>query len=1159
MRIPRTNVPNIGFGVALAVLGGILLLSHRNSQSVAEAADARHRGSVRLDQLQEFMSTAVDIETGQRGYVVTGDKVFLAPYLSGMEQLVPQLQRLHIALADDPRQQPTLATLEDTVAPLINYHRQVVALKEGPDSDAARRTIATGRGKQIMDQIRQFVAVLRAEERKQLQQRDQEFQASLQWSILIIIAGSLLGFVVVALATLAINRTLRERDRLMENRQSADEARQHEADRYRSLVDATTAIVWNTSASGEIECDLPGWTAFTGQLPAQIQSWGWLDAVHPDDRAQSARAWSAAVATQSLYHVEHRLCRHDGEYRHMLARGVPIVNKDGRVVEWVGVHTDITEQKNAQVTLREHTQLMEAILNSMGEGVVVADVDGRFLLFNPAAEAILGVGLTEASSDTWSDVYGIFLPDTKTAFPPNELPLVKAVRGEATDDCQMFVRNARVPGWHIAVTGRPMLTETGAIRGGVAVFRDITARKHAEARLNEAMETAESANRAKSEFLAHMSHEIRTPMNGILGMTELMMDTPLSPEQREYLTLVKQSADALLRIINDILDFSKIEAGKMQLDREEFFLRETVGKAMRILALRADEKKIELAIRFAPDVPDAVLGDADHLRQIIINLAGNAIKFTERGEVVVDVNVESQTSTEVELHFSVADTGVGIPPEKQEKLFQAFQQLDGSNTRRHGGTGLGLVIAQRLVQLMGGRIWFESKADRGTIFHFVIKLEVGQHALSSAPPFVNDELTNLPVLIADDNATNRRILHEILLNWHLCPVSVDGGPAALKALEHARQLGTPFRLLLVDARMPEMDGFVLVEKIQQGRCAEGAVFIILSSADQPGDRLRCKNLGVNCYLVKPVQQEELREAILVALGKKAAAIELSDADRQKKKLQPAMRSLRILLAEDQLINQRLAVRMLEKRGHSVVVAMDGREALNVLACGPVDLVLMDMQMPEMDGFETTRNIRQLEERTGKHLPVIAMTAFAIKGDRERCLAAGCDDYLTKPIDSLSLYEIVETLGGSSADSHDHPEAAAPRSKPMEPTRTVWDRAAALARVDGDEGFLRELAELFVENCPGLLAQLAAAIQERDPIAIAKAAHTIQGNVASLNATASYEQARLLEEKAKVSELEDIEPLQAELQRRLDSFVEGAQAICRRDRVDSMPELVLADG
>jgi two-component system, sensor histidine kinase and response regulator len=816
-----------------------------------------------------------------------------------------------------------------------------------------------------------------------------------------------------------------ERDRLIDERQRADEARQHEADRYRSLTEATAAIVWNTPASGEIEADLPGWSAFTGQTQERIRGWGWLDAVHPEDRAHTARAWSTAVASQSLYEVEHRLRRHDGEYRHMLARGVPILNKDGTVFEWVGVHADITEQKHAEEALR--------------------------------------------------------------------------------------------------------------------VARDV----------------AETANRAKSEFLAHMSHEIRTPMNGILGMTELVMDTSLSAEQREYLTMVKQSADALLRIINDILDFSKIEAGKMPLDREDFCLRETVGKAAKILALRAHQKKIELALRVAPDVPDAILGDADRLRQIIINLAGNAIKFTEHGEVVIDVNVQSRTLNAVELHFSVADTGLGIPRDKQARLFQAFQQLDESNTRRHGGTGLGLVIAQRLVQMMAGRIWFESEAGRGTIFHFVIRLEIGQEILPPPRPLASDELTNLPVMIVDDNATNRRILHEMLLHWHMLPVSVADGTVALTALDDARRSGTSFRLMLVDARMPEMDGFALVEAIRQANGADGVVFIVLSSADQPGDRIRCKNLGINAYLVKPVQQEELREAILIALGKKAAAIESADADSQNHMLQPATRSLRILLAEDQPVNQRLAVRLLEKRGHWVVVANDGREALDFLARETVDLTLMDMQMPEMDGFETTHTIRQAEKTTGQHLPIIAMTAFAVKGDRERCLAAGCDDYLAKPINSLSLYEVVERLGGSFAESQD--TTGAPRPLRMEPIGLDWDRTAALARVDGDEAFLRELAELFVESCPLLLAQLTNAIQERDPAAIAKVAHTIQGNAASLGATACHDQARLLEEKGKAHELDDAEFLLTELQRRLDSFVEVLKRFAQETESSRSPELALAGG
>jgi two-component system, sensor histidine kinase and response regulator len=644
---------------------------------------------------------------------------------------------------------------------------------------------------------------------------------------------------------------------------------------------------------------------------------------------------------------------------------------------------------------------------------------------------------------------------------------------------------------------------------------EVEARTAINLQLEAAKEMAEGASRAKGDFLANMSHEIRTPINGVLGMIELTLETELTAEQKDNLQMARSSGESLLTIINDILDFSKVESGKLELDHIEFNLYNSVGETMRALALRAHQKGLELTYDVAPDVPSRVMGDPGRLRQVLVNLVGNAIKFTKQGEVSLEIWNESKEKNQVRLHFKVSDTGIGIPQKKHGILFQAFSQADTSTTRKYGGSGLGLAICARLVELMGGTIWVESDEGAGSRFHFTAQFVENTSAEERTSPAAEHALRGVRVLVVDDNANNRKILTSMTALWGMLPTAADSAASALSTLQTAKRQGAPFRVVLLDGHMPEADGFQTAALIGGDPEDLKAIILMLTSSGLAGEAARRQELGIAAYLLKPVLRSDLRNALLTVLGSQPAEPGTSKLVTRHT-LREAPQKLRILVAEDNEVNQTLVVRLLQKMGHESVLAKDGQEALLLSTTHSFDLILMDVQMPVMDGLAATKAIREMEKSTSKHMPIFAITARAMKGDDELCLRAGMDGYISKPIRFSDVENALASV-----------RKGLPSPAPVR--HAEWSQSEALDRVGGDEQLLHELCEIFLRESPRLLEKLKQAIAQDDAATVRRVAHSLKGEVSYLSAENVSHTAQKLEQMGVENNLSGAPALLASLE------------------------------
>ncbi len=725
----------------------------------------------------------------------------------------------------------------------------------------------------------------------------------------------------------------------------------------------------------------------------------WQTRLHPDDLAATMAAVDAHLNSKRPFSHRYRLRCKQGDYRWFLARGQALWDDAGKATRMAGSIMDISEQIAAEQAQESSQLLYLSLVENLPVYLMRKDLSGRFTFANQAFCRLLGRSLDQIRGTTDFDHYQ---KDLAEKYRRDDIRVAET--GELFEDVE---ENVDSNGHHyFEVLKTQVVDSLGSVMGIQAIFWDVTDRKIAEIALHEAKISAEHANRAKSEFLANMSHEIRTPMNAIIGMTELVLETPLSQDQREYLVNVMDAGESLLTIINEILDFSKIEAGRLQLELDPFELREMLGTALKSLGTRAYQKRIELAWQCQEDIPDWIVGDATRLRQILFNLVGNAIKFTNEGEVLLNVRRLSSDEHSVELEFSVKDSGIGIAAENYDKIFDAFQQADSSTTRRYGGTGLGLAISQRLVQLMGGDINVESELGKGSTFRFIAKFgQDANHTVGAVLDTVQFQDTS--VLVVDDNSTNRRILVEVLSAWGLAVHAVESGQAAIDYLRSLMQTANPPALpvLVTDYNMPEMDGCMLCTEIRRNSKLKETKIIVLSSSVGVAQS-EFGSLDISAFLYKPIKQSELFNALVSTVG---ARYPLSPVPLPLLAEADSMLPLNVLLAEDGLANQKLAIGLLKRWGHSVTVVENGIDAVNTWANGDFDVILMDVQMPMMDGLEATKNIRSRESGSNRHVPIIAVTAHAMTGDREKCLTAGMDGYVTKPFKKQALYEAIRPL------------------------------------------------------------------------------------------------------------------------------------------------------
>lgn len=956
-------------------------------------------------------------------------------------------------------------------------------------------------------------------------------------------------------------------------RKRADEALRHSRERFAHIAEQSREIIWEVDADGYYTYISRACRSLLGYREDEVVGKMHFYDLRPTvDRDGLRRATREALArNDSFTNFHNQLMTKDGRILDVQTNAAPIRDDSGLLLGYRGADRDITEHKRAEDALRWSEARLRAITDSAHDAIMMIAPDGNVTYWNPAAERILGVSADEAMGHRLSELLSPVAPKDEGFDIDASLGRIagEVVAGETLE---LDVR--RKDGREIAVALSISRVDMADGRHTVGILRDTTEQKRAEtllvetnaqleaaiARANEMALRAEMANAAKSEFLANMSHEIRTPMNGVIGMTGLLLDTNLTSEQRHFAEIVRTSGEALLSLINDILDFSKIEAQKLELETIDFDLRVTMEDTADLLAVKAHEKALELLCFVEPDVPSRLRGDPGRLRQILVNLGGNAVKFTEQGTVTIRVSLECENDSRVTLRCTVTDTGIGIPADRQDMLFSPFTQVDGSTTRKYGGTGLGLAISKQLAELMGGDIGVESILGQGATFWFTASFE--RQAGNGDPELPEmARLKDVRVLVVDDHDTSRLLVCTLLAGWGCRPDAVACGSDAVTRLREALLENDPFEVVITDMVMPGMSGLELGRLIKSVPELAATSLIMMTSMGERGDASILKQAGFAGYLTKPLRQSQLRECLRLVLGVSGADASSKSALVTRHTISEARkRRLRILVAEDNATNQIVALRMLDKLGYRADAVANGVEALEALRTLPYDLVLMDCQMPEMDGWETTRAIRCDSSGTmDPKVPIIAMTAHAMKGDREHCLAVGMNDYLSKPVEPAALAAVLERWLGyaGTTDGPDHSDGAssAPRA-PHEGDATIFDRSAFLARIMNDVELAAEVFEGFFPDMKEQIRKLEAAIADADFAVVERLAHRIKGAAANVGGEALRERAWAIEQESRARNLvrlKALQPLLAQDLERLNAAVQGWLGVCATERNGASPE------